>query len=331
MISNPFFILSVLISSLLAFFTTAFVIEGFIKIFRIRYYRVRSMLRLIPFFTLIVDLLLNQYSIAHFINPLNCASCLQKLFLEVFFPQLKAYLIGNQVPLINYLGFNHQNDFYSAVFIAFGTLSIILVLNKLIQAFFSMRSFYAIAKRSSIYKYSIKNEKLSLMLQKTKAIIYFTREIKVPVAVYPRIIIIPEKTIENLSKQEFEAVIAHELEHLKYQDSLVRLGSYLVAAFFWWVPMSSWIKKMEQEQEFACDQNVLKYGIQRDSIACALVKAARQSNLNQMVCSFTSAENLTLVRIQEALGFNKRCPILGVSFLAMFFGGVFLVICMMYL
>jgi len=119
MISNPFFLLSILIGSLLAFFTTAFAVEILIKIFQVQQHRVRSMLRLIPLVSLFVDLLFGQSSITQWINPLKCVSCVQKFFLEIFFPSLKAQLDEKQMSLVNYLDTNQQHPLFPAFFIAF--------------------------------------------------------------------------------------------------------------------------------------------------------------------------------------------------------------------
>ena len=333
MISNPFFLLSILVSSLFAFFTKAFVVVMIMKIFRIKKHRIRSTLRLLPFFSLVLDLVLNQYSIAYWISPLSCASCVQKLFLEVFFPQVKAHLMENHISLVSHLGIGHEHAIFSSVFVLFGTISLFFVLKKLAQAFFLMRSLHAIAKRAIVSNRPISSIALSQALQKNHVSIYLSQETQVPLTVYPNIIIIPKKTIETLSQQEFEAVIAHEWGHVKYRDPLARLLYHVIAVFFWWVPTYSWIKKVEEEQEMACDQNVLKYGIAGDSIASALCKVARQVKTHQTVCYFNSRENSTVARIEDILGLRagSRDPVLGLNFFGVVLGGFLLLICMMYL
>lgn len=334
MISNPFFLLSIVFSSFFAFFTMAYIVELSIKIFRLKQYRIRSMLRLFPFFSLVVDLLFNQYSIAYWLNPLNCASCVQKLFLGMFFPELKAYLLQNQISLMNHLSFAHHHIFFAGVFIVVGGASLFFVLKKLVQAFFLMRLLHATTQRSVFYKASIASIHLKGQLLKHKTSIYLSDEIQIPLTVYPNSIIIPKKTIEILSQEEIEAVIAHELEHIRYQDSLSRLLYHLVAALFFWVPTHSWIKKMEYEQELACDQNILRYDLTKDVIASALFKVAKDVKVQIPVCCFTSSRNSTLGRIQDILGLSventRQTSIFGLNFLGVVCGVVFLFVCMMY-
>jgi beta-lactamase regulating signal transducer with metallopeptidase domain len=333
MISNPFFLLSIVVSSLFAFFTTAFIIEMVVKIFRIRKHRIRSMLRLVPFFSLLLDLVLNQYSIAYWVSPLSCASCIQKLFLELFFPQLKTHLTENHISLVSYLGIGHENAIFSSVYVIFGMLSLFFVLRKLVQTYLLMRSLHAIVKGSDLNKSTVHSKDLQLTLKKNNVNIYFSEKVQVPLTVYPNIIIVPKKMTDTLSPQELDAVIAHEWGHVKYRDPLARLLYHLVAVFFWWVPTHLWIKKLEEEQELACDQSVLKYGINGEAIASALCKVARHVKSHQTVCYFNSRANPALTRIEYILGLREQSqdPVLGLNFLGVVFGAMLLLICVMYL
>jgi len=333
MISNPFYILLILSSSFFAFFTVAFAVEILIKIFRIQRHRIRSSMRLLPFFSLLIDLLFSQYSIAHWINPLSCESCLQKLILEIFYPHLKMELMQNQISLVRHLGVGHDHGFFSTIFMIFAGASLLFALYKLVQAIFLVYSLHAVMRRASICRRLIVSGELTQMLLKNKINIYVSDEIQIPLTAYPNIIIIPLKTMDILSQQEFEAVIAHEWEHVKYKDPMTRLLYHLVAAFFWWVPTRFWIKKIEQEQELACDQNVLKYGVSADSMASALLKVAKQLKSHQTICYFTSPENSTLVRIQAILGISPKgqAYVPGLNFFGVCVGVCLLLTCMIWL
>jgi beta-lactamase regulating signal transducer with metallopeptidase domain len=313
MISNPFFILSLFISSLFAFFTTAVLVEIFLKIFRIQKHRIRSTLRLLPVFNVGIDLILNPYSTAYWINPLNCSSCLHKLFLP-----LKDYLAERQL--------------FVVFFLCLG-ISLFFFLKKMVQAFFLARLLHAQIKNCSLYQHSMTSPYLERALKKHKVRIYLSQEVQVPLTVYPKIIIIPQKMQENLSEQEFEAVIAHEWGHVQSQDSLIRFFIHAIAGFFWWVPMRFWIQKIEQDQEMACDQNVIKYGISSDSLASALCKVVRQLKTHELLCYFKGKEHCMWARIQHILGLEMRDQNykLGLNILVLTAGGCLLLICMMVL
>lgn len=320
MMSNPFYLLSVVVGSLLAFFTATFVVEILVKFLGIKNHRIRSILWLLP----PLSLVFNQYSLAYWINPLSCASCVQKLMLELFFPQLKAHLAENQISLIHYLGQNHQHSFFFVTFVA---LSLFFALRTIFQAVFSIRWLKSIVKNGVVCTRNIENAGLQSTLKKKNVKIYVSNAIKVPMAAaFPNVIIIPQKTLTLLTQAEFEAVIAHELEHIKTKDPLTRFVTHLIRTLFWWVATGSWVKKIEQEQEMACDQKVLSYGLDAESIASALVKVTKQVKSEKNLCYFTSHSMID--RLQAVLGLYQERPF-GHHYFAIALGVGFLLLCAM--
>src|ERR1700733_9044740 len=124
MMTNPFYLLSILCSSLLAFFTVALAIDLCVALFKIKAPRVRASLRLLPFVSLVVDFLFNRFSIAPWINPLSCSSCVQKFFLSQFHPELKAYLYENEISLTHHLGLGHEHPFFALLLIVCGGVAL---------------------------------------------------------------------------------------------------------------------------------------------------------------------------------------------------------------
>lgn len=333
MISNPFFLLSIVLSTTLAFFTVVFVVESMIKIFHIRRHRTLAFLRIIPFISLMVDLIFERYSLAHWINPLSCKSCLQKLFLDSFNPPLKAYLSENKISLVNYLAIDHSHGFFSAFFVAFILLTCVIGSFKLIKALLLARRLRSILANATRYSKPVPNALLTLALKQANVSIYASHEVPMPLATYTRVIIIPYEMLENLSAQEFEAVIAHELEHIKYYDPLFRLLYQLLAGLFWWVPTHLWIKKIEQDQEIACDQSIDKYDIKDESLASALVKVTKHVKSHPAFCYFASSQKPALERIQMILGIKpmKENHLFGLNFMIVVLGLLFLIVCILWL
>lgn len=309
MTSNPLYFLSFLTGSFLAFFVVALAVEVLIPLFKIKNYRVRSGMRLLPFFSLFVDLLFKKYSITTLINPFLCTSCSQKFFLQNFFPQLHECLSKNNISLMRHLGAEYQHHLFTIMLISLAGVSLYFVVQQLVQAYFLTASIRSIRKNSTSCTRPIHSIQLAHMLNKYRVKIYISKEIQIPLAYFKNVIIVPQKTMEILSQQEFEAVIAHELEHVRYNDSIVRLFYRCTAILFWWVPTESWIKKIEQEQELACDQNVLNYDLKKESIASALFKVTKQiRNIQQIknrsVCYLLNETNPTKARIKAILGLN---------------------------
>lgn len=312
MTSNPLYLVNILLNSFLAFFAWTLIIEIFIGLFRIQKKRVRSTLRLLPFFSLLFDFIFSKYSISYWINPLNCASCVQKPFLETFFPHVKLYLSQNQTCLISYLGAEYHHSVYPIFLMILVLVSLYFMTRQVIQALYLTSSLRAILKNSILSTRPIHSLSLARMLSKYKVKIYISNEILIPLASYKKEIVIPQTTMDILTQQEFEAVVAHEFEHVKHNDSLVRMFYHFIAILFWWVPTNSWMKKIDHEQEMACDQNVLSYGLHEDSIASALLKVSKQvkdykqiSN-NQWVCCLVEKTNPTMARIKAILGLSSQ-------------------------
>ena len=330
MISNPFYSISILTSSFLAFFSWLLVTTLIVKIFSIKSYRARATLRLIPFLGLVIDFIAGQYSIAYWINPLSCASCVQKFLLVVFYPELKAYLLQNQISLVHYLGVDYQHKLFSSLFITLVATSSFLCVRQLIRAFFLAFSINRLLKMSTVCQRPLKNSLLLKTLKKHDVEIYTSGEIAIPFASYNNRIVLPQMTVNSLSEAEFEAVIAHELEHIKHLDPFVRLFYHSLAALFWWVPTHSWIKRLEQEQEMACDRNALSYGLDEKSMASALIKSLRQAaTVEAAMCYFSSETNPVKARIQAILGLRNQNEevFLGFSLFGVSSGIIFLVMC----
>lgn len=306
MTSNPFYLLTILTSSYLAFFSWALIVETLIVFFKIQKHRIRTTLRLLPFLSLIIDILFKNYSIANFINPLSCASCIQKLFLENFYPQLKVYLTCNGLSLTKHLGAAYQHSIFSIILAAFAITSAFFALRYLLQAVKGYLTIRSLVGKGVVSTRPINNMHLARKLILNKIQIYISDEIQIPLATFRKLIMIPASTMDLLSQDEFEAVIAHELEHVLNRDSIARLFFYFISILFWWVPTRSWIKKIEQEQELACDQNALSYGLQKESLASALLKVTKQLKAsNQPVCYLTGEMNMTTTRIKTILGIGN--------------------------
>ena len=72
------------------------------------------------------------------------------------------------------------------------------------------------------------------------------------------VLMLPEGIADRLTPAQFEAVIAHELCHIRHRDNLVAAAHMFVETVFWFHPLVWWIgKRMVEERERACDEDVL--------------------------------------------------------------------------
>jgi uncharacterized protein (TIGR03435 family) len=72
---------------------------------------------------------------------------------------------------------------------------------------------------------------------------------------------LPEGICERLAVAQVEAVIAHELCHVRHRDNLIAAIHMFVETVFWFHPLVWWLgKRMVEERERACDEEVLRMG-----------------------------------------------------------------------
>jgi uncharacterized protein (TIGR03435 family) len=75
------------------------------------------------------------------------------------------------------------------------------------------------------------------------------------------VLLLPDGIHDRLTSAQLQAVIAHELCHVRYRDNLVAAFHMFVETAFWFYPLVWWIgKRMVEERERACDEDVLRRG-----------------------------------------------------------------------
>lgn len=74
-------------------------------------------------------------------------------------------------------------------------------------------------------------------------------------------LLLPE-TAETWSRTRAEAVLLHELEHIRRRDALAQLAEQLICAVYWFHPLV-WVAsgQLRWEREAACDDAVLRAGV----------------------------------------------------------------------
>lgn len=112
-------------------------------------------------------------------------------------------------------------------------------------------------------------------------------------------ILLSSEIIEQLSQEEFEAVIAHELEHVRWKDPKIKSLLYLFYTLFWWIPTTGWTKKIEQDQEMASDQRAIQHSSE-ECLAKALVKVTShvKNRKVETACLFAGRDHSLVRRVK---------------------------------
>src|SRR5262249_19701242 len=87
-----------------------------------------------------------------------------------------------------------------------------------------------------------------------------SEQVEVPTAIgfWKPVIVLPTWTLNELTPNELQPILIHELTHLRRRDDWINLFQKLVRAVFFFHPAVWWIdSKLSLEREMACDDAVL--------------------------------------------------------------------------
>jgi TonB family protein len=111
------------------------------------------------------------------------------------------------------------------------------------------------------------------------------------------VLIWPEGISERLEDANLEAVLAHEVWHVRRRDNLTAAIHMFVEAIFWFYPVVWWLgARLLEERERACDEEVLELGTDRHVYAASILK----------VCEFCVESPLTCVSGVTGADLKKR-------------------------
>ncbi len=306
-------IFHLLLNSFIVFITLTFFIEMFLSIFKITNSRLRYLLRLLPIlkfpFDLIVFFFFDENLFVNF-NPFSC-----QVYMHDFITSIAHLHIQNELAPTEHFIIPQ----YLASYIPPNLLNTTVILMLAISSIIIMRKIYLFSKSRSLLKKifnssspctrPIYNSNLLDKLKQGKISIHTSDQIQIPFAAYLHHIFIPQDLCSELSQEEFESVIVHEFEHLRWKDPISKMACDLLSAFFWWLPSNWWLKRLELEQEDACDAEINKYGIEPSALASAIlkvVKKAKHQNFQFVAISpFDSPKNTPLRRVDNILN-NKN-------------------------
>jgi uncharacterized protein (TIGR03435 family) len=139
------------------------------------------------------------------------------------------------------------------------------------------------------------------------------------------VLVWPERITERLADAHLEAILAHELSHIRRRDNLAAAIHMLVEAIFWFHPLVWWLgARLVAERERACDEAVLESGRERQVYAESILKICELCVESPLTCvsGVTGSDlNKRVVRIMREpvarkLDFSKTMLLAAVGLLA---------------
>ena len=122
------------------------------------------------------------------------------------------------------------------------------------------------------------------------------------------VILIPAGLVFQLSPMQMEAIIAHELAHIKRHDYLINLMQSAMEVIFFFHPVFWYINAIiKTERENASDDAAIQVGVPARDLAEALVLVVQHAKLTQPQLAMAAAKSKTptLDRIKRIMGFHS--------------------------
>jgi TonB family protein len=116
------------------------------------------------------------------------------------------------------------------------------------------------------------------------------------------VLLLPKDIEKHLSETQLEAVIAHELCHVRRCDNLTAAMHMLAEVLFWFYPLIWWIgSRLIRERERACDQMVVQLGHDRETYAEGILKVCELYALSRSACAAGAGGDDLMQRITQIM------------------------------
>ena len=145
----------------------------------------------------------------------------------------------------------------------------------------------------------------ALLSLKKNVSIYLSSAVRCPLTIgfFKPVILVPLAAINHLTKEQMEAVLLHEMAHIKRYDYLINLVQLFIEKIFFFNIFSMMIHDIiEHERENACDDFVLQFKYNAFHYAEALFKLGRlQTTGSFAMAASGKKENVLLLRIKRLI------------------------------
>lgn len=122
------------------------------------------------------------------------------------------------------------------------------------------------------------------------------------------VILVPLAAVNQLSTQQLEAVLLHELAHIRRFDYLLNLILKLIQSILYFNPfVKAFVKIVEREREKSCDEMVMQFQYDPYGYASALLELEKANHLPKtLAVAAGGKKNDLLHRVEWIMGVNKQ-------------------------
>jgi bla regulator protein BlaR1 len=131
--------------------------------------------------------------------------------------------------------------------------------------------------------------------------------------IFRPVLLLPEGIAQRLTPDQLQAVVAHEMSHIRRRDNVANALHMLTEALFWFHPMVWWIeRRLLDEQERACDEEVLRQGGDPQVYAESILRICEFYVSSPLICVSGITGSDLKMRVREIMR-NAARPRLSVA------------------
>lgn len=120
-------------------------------------------------------------------------------------------------------------------------------------------------------------------------------------------ILLPVAALNQLSTAQVEAILLHELSHIRRYDYLINLIVSSIHTLLYFNPfVKFFMNTIENERETCCDELVLQFGYDKVGYASALLHLEKTSGKHQVLALAAAGKQNLLNRIEKIVGMEKK-------------------------
>jgi uncharacterized protein (TIGR03435 family) len=100
------------------------------------------------------------------------------------------------------------------------------------------------------------------------------------------VLLLPEGILDRLTAAQMDAIVAHEMCHVRRRDNLTFALHMLTETLFWFHPLVWWIRgRLVEERELACDEAVLQSGNRAEVYAEGILNVCKFYVESPLACA----------------------------------------------
>jgi len=128
--------------------------------------------------------------------------------------------------------------------------------------------------------------------------------------IFRPVLLLPQGIDDNLTAEQFKAVLAHELRHAQCRDNLTAALHMCVEMIFWFHPLVWWIgAQLMAERERDCDEAVLMQGSRPGEYARGIVQVCESYIESPLACASGISGSDLKKRIREIMTWRGSLPV----------------------